>query len=322
MWFKQCRFYQLLEKIPYDAETLEASLLTAEFKPCSALAPVSLGFVPMLDGEDSPLVYAANGFLGMCLRIEERLLPSAVIKDAVDERVKQIQIKEARRVGRKERLTIKDETYIQLLPKAFKRSTYIHAFIDTHHQRLFINCATPSKVEHFTNTLRKAMGSLKIAFPDIVRPARTMTRWVIENTINEEWLIEDSCLLQRSQDEKAKIRLQKQDLFSETVRAHIDDGHEVTQLALTWKEQLRFSLKDDLGFSNIQYLEFIETQRKEYLEEEPAVVFDADFALETALLSDCVQMLMTLLEASGAKVVKHQADVPVGNESEAACVTA
>lgn len=295
MWFKQLRVYKLEEKIAYDAEALEAKVLTAEFKHCSALAPISMGFVSMLPTEGAPLVHAANGFLGLRLRVEERLLPATVVRDATDERVKEIEAKEERRVGRKEKQSIKDDTYLQMLPKAFKRSYYIHGFIDTNRQILMINNVSPAKVELFTNTLRKCIGTLKIIFPETIRPARAMTRWITEQTINQDFVIEDSCLLQQSKDEKAKVRMQKQDLFSETVMAHIDDGHEVTQLSLTWREQIRFTFKSDLALAQIQYLEFIEEQRKEYQDEEIEAVLDADFALESSLLAECYGELLALL---------------------------
>ncbi len=302
MWFKQCRFYQLLESIPYDLEDLEAKALTEEFQSCSPLAPMTIGFVPVIDKENAPLLHAANGFIGMRMRVEERLLPAAVVREAAEARAQEVEDKEGRRVGRKERQMLKDETYLQMLPKAFTHSYYMNAIIDTQNDLLFIDNVSNAKLDLALGLIRKTLGSLKITLPETNRPARLMTKWVLEYEIGEHFVIDESCLLQREKDEKAKVKFTNQDLDAACVKDLINEGHEVTQLVMTYQEQCRFTLKDSLAIGPIQYLEFIDEQRKEYADDERAFQQDADFTLSSQLLRELVSAILALVtEAAHAE---------------------
>ncbi|RCI67150.1 recombination-associated protein RdgC, partial [Pseudomonas aeruginosa] len=68
------------------------------------------GFIPPLGkGEDAPLVHESGGFYLVAARKEERILPGSVVRDALTEKVEEIETAQSRKVYKKERDQLKDE---------------------------------------------------------------------------------------------------------------------------------------------------------------------------------------------------------------------
>ena len=75
-------------------------------------------------------MHASQGFLLIATRKEERILPGSVVKDAVKEKVDEIEAEQMRKVYKKERDQIKDEIIQAFLPRAFIRKSGTFAAID------------------------------------------------------------------------------------------------------------------------------------------------------------------------------------------------
>ena len=101
MWFKQIQYFQLKTGLPYQTEYLEEALANLIFEPCLPSLPIGMGFISPLahqSEEEAPLVHAANGFMMLCLQVEEKILPSTVVRQALQERIKQIELTQKRKV--------------------------------------------------------------------------------------------------------------------------------------------------------------------------------------------------------------------------------
>lgn len=93
--------------------------------------PSSIGWVSPVDEDGAPLVRAVNGCMMLCMQIEEKILPAAVIRQELMDKVKQIESDEGRKVYQKQKLSLKDEITMTLLPRAFSKFTRFYAYIDT-----------------------------------------------------------------------------------------------------------------------------------------------------------------------------------------------
>ena len=122
MWFKNIRAYRLTSPFDLSAEQLGEQLAQRGFLPCAKSQALSLGWVPALGEESGELVHAAGGRLLLKLKREEKLLPSTVVREQLEEKVAAIEAEQARKVYRKERLSLKDEIVQDCLPRAFTRS--------------------------------------------------------------------------------------------------------------------------------------------------------------------------------------------------------
>lgn len=154
MWFKTIRPYRLTERWGLSAEDLEQRLTKRPFVPCRPAQPQSTGWVSALAESAENLVHAAGPYWLLRLKREERLLPTTVVREEVNNRVGQIQLAEGRKVYRKERLTITDEVTQDLLPRAFTRSRSIEALVDERNGWLWINHASAPRAEDVLSVLR------------------------------------------------------------------------------------------------------------------------------------------------------------------------
>lgn len=90
----------------------------------------SLGFIVI---EDDFTFDVQGRAMLCCVQISERILPGAVLREKVNEKVNAMTDREGRRPGKKQIAEIKDDVVLELLPKAFIRRKLIPVmFVDDH----------------------------------------------------------------------------------------------------------------------------------------------------------------------------------------------
>ena len=293
MWFKNAQIFRVLSDLAYDPEALENELKAFAFTDCLPTFSESYGWFNPMGQEGGPLVYAANGYLMICLQFEEKVLPASVVKHELDLKVKEIQDKEERKVGRNEKRDLKDALIYKLRPRAFSRFTKIHAFFDTAGQRLILDSVSASKTEKFIAMLKKSLPNMMVTIPDVKKPRYEMTQWVQNDNTPGELLIQKSCTLQDPQDQQRVIRCQKQNLFSKHIQGLLKEGCEVKQLSLSWNDQIEFALAEDFTLRGLRFGTELLAAAKDDMTETDAQQFDADFVLMTEALSGLVEELMS-----------------------------
>lgn len=284
MWFKSLFPFRFTEPCTLDPEALAGALAQAAFRPCGSQDLVTRGWVAPLGGEGGALVHVAGGYWLLCLQTEDKLLPASVIRAAVDERVAEIEDREARQVRRKEKETLKDEVLLDLLPRAFTRRKRLYAYLDPRGGWLVVN-GTPGKaVDEFTSLLRKAAGSLPIApLRTAAAPAAVLTGWLADAPAH--WTVGDECELRDAGEDGGTVRCKGQDLGSDEIRVHLDAGKQVTRLAIEWQERLSCVLGDDHAVRRLRFLDVVQESLADTKAETLAEELDARFALMTLELA-------------------------------------
>ncbi len=279
MWFRNLQLYRLIETFEHSPESLHAALEQRAFKPCAGLDTYSMGWVPPAGRETTQLVHAANGRIMVCLRREDRILPSAVVREHVEEKAEAIALAESRPVGRKEKQQIKEEVIIDLLPRAFTRSTHMYAYIDPKDGWAVVDSGTAKKAEELLGALRETLGSLRLK-PLAVNnaPASVLTRW-LETSTPAGFELGDECELKEPVDNGGVMRGRRMDLASAEVKSHLDAGMQVAKLAVEWQERIGCVLCDDLGIRRLRFLDLIMEEAADVDAEDALARFDADFAL-------------------------------------------
>ena len=130
MWFKNLQIYRFTKPFELDAETLGQQLGEQAFVPCGNQELERSGWVPPLGRHGSEYVHATNGYLMICAKRQEKLLPAAVINEALEEKAVEIEAREARQMPRKERRALREEVYFSLLPQALARSSLQFAYMN------------------------------------------------------------------------------------------------------------------------------------------------------------------------------------------------
>src|SRR4051812_36342021 len=121
MLLKNLVVYRLTKKRIVKAEDLERKLAAQALQPCGGLAMESRGWLPP-QGEDRYL-YSQNNHWLLTLGVEQKILPSSVVRQAAKDRAAQITAKQGRPVGRKEMRDLRDSITNELLPRALARRT-------------------------------------------------------------------------------------------------------------------------------------------------------------------------------------------------------
>lgn len=291
MWFKNLRLYRLTQDWTHTPEDLNTALGALCFNPCGSLDPIKYGFIEPLGRHGSEYVHVTNGYIMICAKKQEKILPSSVIKEQLEEKILALSEAESRSVGRQERQTMKDELIFSLLPKAFTRSTLDFAYIAPQEKLIVVNSSSAKRAEDLLSKLREALGSLR-CIPMIAKhvPTQTMTQWMQTGETPHQFELGEECELQGGKDGRV-IRCKKQDLTADEIRNHITSGMFVSKIALTWKESIHCIIDDQLAIKRVKFDDVISEKANERNPESKAEQFDADFAIMTGELKNFIAAL-------------------------------
>jgi len=314
MWFKNLRLYCLTKDFDLSPEELAQKLAAFQFQPCSSYDRSRVGWVSPVpqaaiepaaevdeDGElvesseaqdkEPPLTLAVGGYILLCAQYQDRLLPASVVRDATEEKVAELEQRQARKIYRKEKRQIAEDMEAQLLPQAFTRNQQIYAYIAPQDNLLVVNAASAPRAEELVNLLRESLGSLPVALPDTQRsPSDVMTRWLQNQKTTDNFQLDEDCELYNPLDGSNVIRCKGQDLSGDEIAAHLEAGKQVKTLGVTWNNLLACVIADDLVIKRLRFEEMRE-ESENFAGETAAQKMDQEFALMTLELSNFFKAL-------------------------------
>ena len=262
MWYKNAIIYLLPDGWQLEAGFAE-KLEQAAFTPCMGLDWFSEGFAPPTPFS-SDFVFTAQNSNRVCLKHEEKVLPSATVRDLVHEKVAEIQEAEARNVWYEEKQRLKDQITDDLLPRALTQSRRTEAIFDTERGFLLVNEASDKRAEQMLIKLREALGGLKVAMPHTREsPASLMTEWLLQGHAEGGFELGYNVLLQGVGDVVPKVKISKKDLTTAEVIKHAQNGMQVVELELEWREQISFTLTKDFTLKRIQFLDVLQEEEEQ-----------------------------------------------------------
>ena len=295
MWFKNIRAYRLTSPFTLTPEQLAGQLAQRAFAPCAKSQALALGWVPPLGGEDGELVHAAAGRMLVKLKREEKLLPSTVVRELLDEKVAEIETGQARKVYRKERLNLKDEIIQDCLPRAFTRSASVYAYVDTRANWVFVDAASATRAEELLNLLRECIGTFPVLLPQVnSAPVAVMTGWLLHRNLPQDFELGQECELREPGEEGGVVRCRGVDLLSEEVETHLHAGKQVARLSLGWDERLQLVLAEDLCLRRLKFADELMKENEDIAEGDEAARMDADFALMADAIGTLQERILTL----------------------------
>jgi recombination associated protein RdgC len=295
MWFKNVRAYRLTSPFQLTPEQLDVQLRSGLFEPCGSTQSLALGWAPPLGPETETLVHAAAGRFLICMKREEKLLPATVVREMVTERVEKIEQEEGRKVYRKERLTLKDEITLDCLPRAFTRSSLVHAYIDTRENWIFVDSASAGRAEELLNLLRDNLGSFPLLLPQVNHsPVSTMTNWLVHRNVPEGMSLSGDCEMRELTEEGGVVRCRGVEMPGEEVDVHLQAGRQVVRLGLDWDERLSFTLAEDLCLRRLKFADELVAENEDLADDDPLARIDADFELMASAVTELQNRVMTL----------------------------
>ncbi|WP_439287431.1 recombination-associated protein RdgC [Lonepinella sp. BR2357] len=290
-WFKNAIIYRLTKNLDWSDSTLQQSLTANEYHPCSQSDMSKFGWTKPL--RESEALYFSNGKqILLVAHKEDKILPSPVIKQELDERVRQLEEKENRKLKKTEKQALKDDVVAILLPRAFSKHQQTAIWINTETNLIYVNVASYKRAEDALALLRKSLGSLPVvplAFAN--EPAIVMTDWLVQQKIPTFFTALDEGEL-KAADNQGIIRCKNQDLESEEILSHLQKDKFISKLLLEWEDHLRFVLHDDGTLKRLKFADNIREKNDDILKEDVAQRFDADFLLMTGELAKLTEHLL------------------------------
>lgn len=298
MWFKSLLIYRFTKPFTLSPEEIHEKLGEREFSPCGSQEMSTSGWVKPLGQQGSELVHVTNGCIMVCSQRQEKVLPAAVVNEALEEKVLTLREQEDRKPSRKERVDMKEELIFEMLPRAFARSRKQYAYIDPANGWLIVDGASHKRAEELIVLLRECLGSMPVIPVAAKNTAHhTMTHW-LKTTAPASFELGGECELIDAADETAVIRCKNQDLASKEILNHIDSGMLVSKLALNWSESLDFMVDDQLTIKRLRFSDLILEKAGDIYTDTAAEQFDVDFSIMSAELA---RFIPALLEAFGGE---------------------
>lgn len=253
MWFKNLQIFQLKDTENFSSADLIAKLPEHPLRECGSQDEFTFGWMPLIRNSEQWSVAS-----DLCLLIragkEEKVLPSAVVREELEAKVSEIEVVEGRKVGRKEKADIKEELVFSLRPKAFAKRTDIWAYIDLKAKLLVLNSTNAGMTEQLFKLLQTTLGSFPmVPLQAQASPAMVMTDWLMKNDVPASLETGDECEIEDSSEDKAKIRFKSLEPLSEDVTRHLEQGMSVKSLAFRWTDKMSFVLNSDLTLKKVKF---------------------------------------------------------------------
>lgn len=299
LWFKNVIIYRLNRDITLSADEMEKQLSAVAFTPCGSQDLSRTGWVSPMGSHSDALTHSVNGQILLCARKEEKMLPSSVIKQALEAKIEKLEAEQHRKLKKTEKDTLKDEVLHTLLPRAFSRFSQVWLWLDTVNNLIMVDAASAKKAEDTLALLRKTLGSLPVVPLTLQNPIElTLTEWVRSGDVPAGFTLQDEAELKAILEDGGVIRCKKQDLVSDEIAVHIEAGKLVTKLALDWQERIQLVLAEDGTIKRLKFADTLREQNDDIDREDFAQRFDADFILMT---SELAALTVNLVEALGGE---------------------
>jgi recombination associated protein RdgC len=295
MWFRNLQLYRLTPGLKLDPENLAGRLAKHPLTPCGGLERQRIGWLPIHDEDD--YVYHQNGQMLIALGIEEKLLPSSVVKQAAEEKIAEIAEAEGYRPGAKRRKEIREQIEDDLLPRAFVKRATVFAWIDPVSGWLAVDAASATKAEALIKLLGETAPDLVVKLPHTqLSPGAAMTGWLAEGDAPSGFSIDRDCELRLPGEDRATVRYVRHALDGEEIGEHIAAGKQATRLGLTWADRVSIVLTEKLEIKRLQFLDILKEQSEQA--EDAEAMFQIEFALMTGELA---KLITDLVEALGGE---------------------
>lgn len=286
MWFKNLYLYKLQQDFPLSAEELHERLEMRPFAGCSKEQRESSGWVPPLGRQSEVLAHGSNGYLLLTMAHQERMLPSSVIREELDERVAEIEDRDSRKVSSREKKDLREQIEFELLPRAFTRTRMLDAWIDPQGAWMVVNTSSASQAERLTGLLRKTIDSLPVVTPETKSsPTHLMTQWLTDGILPAPFELGEECEMRSQGDDQGVAVFKKHELLSDEVQSNLDSGKLVSKLMLTWDNKISFMLTDSLQLKRLKFLDVFDEQLDEHDPQSHAEHKDIEFTLMTGEVS-------------------------------------
>lgn len=286
-----------------NPQLLASRLKEFEFKECGTTQKRSIGWGNIDDKLIPHLIFQSDGKTLIRYLIEEKILPTSVIKRVMAQETDKKEKLLDRPLRKTEKDALKDDICARLLPQAFSKYSTLNVIIFYKEKLIVIDTASVKQAENALSLLRKTIGSLPVT-PLIPRASiegsnlgidldAILTSWVKDQTLLPAgFTILDELEMHSLLEDGGIIKCKKENLSKDEIQNHLtQDDKIVTKLALRYKDLISFNLLENYQFKNIKFDDSVFTEAEE--QEDKRVKFDTEFVLATSNLIEAVNAIQS-----------------------------
>lgn len=271
---------------------LEKSLKKHALKPCGPLEMQARGWVSPFGRGEKALSHQIGHYLLLTLGLEDKLLPPAVVNEALADKLEALEEDRGKKVGGRERKRLKDEVLMDLLPRAFSRPGRLSGYFDLKRGWAVFDTSSPKAAEQFLTILRATLGSfVAIPLDPEESPRNMMTGWLTGAKLPQGFELGNECELKDPADTGAVVRAKKLELDSAEIREHLKSGKQASMLGLVVDERTGFVLAEDLTLRKLKFLDLATEELENTERDDARAELDARFALMTLTLEPTLHRL-------------------------------
>ncbi len=266
MWFKSAQIYGLkltaeqLALLRDDAK-MEEILQQKAFRPCMAQELSTIGFAPLFGKLSEQMSFSQGNHRFLRLLEETKLLPSSVIKVALEDEISKKESALGRELHKNEIQTLKTAITGQLLERAFSSQREMLVCINFEQGYALVSVSSAKRAERAIAMLREAFGGTfpaKHYQPRCVVEDR-LTSWIENQELPQVFTLGCDAILKSIDDLGGTVRVSRDDLSSEEILGHIKAGKVITELQVLFEDDISLVLTSDLVLKRMrpedQYLE-------------------------------------------------------------------
>jgi len=301
MLFRNLYLLRFEGEFSYDTDGLTERLALRPLRSCGQAEARTSGWVSPFGRRSEVLVHGSQDCLLFAAGREEKLLPGSVVREALEEKLDELEVRDGFRPRGKRRRELKEDIEHSLLSRAFVRNQRTLAYIDRKSRWLLIDVSSSGRAEEVTGLLRDCLGSVGVKLPtDPIQLAARMTRWIGDGRItgkddNAGFEFGEDVDLQDPKQSSSVVRCRGQELTADTIRAHVTSGKQVVSLGLVWRERISVTLTADGHLKRVKFLDVISEQLDDIDTEDERAELDAAFAISVLELRHLLEDLGKLM---------------------------
>jgi recombination associated protein RdgC len=294
MWIKNAKIFNLNQDFKIDSDKLSEHLQDDKLKPCGPQDISSQGWLsPFKTGEMMCLQSGDAQLFNM--GAEEKVVPSTVINQRLDEAVTAIQKETGNKVGRKQKADIKQEILFDILPTALTKIKKTAAYIDNKLNLLVVDASSTPQAENLVSQIRQTLGSFKAqAYGSSSGMATIMTKWITDGNAPNNFTFGNFLVLETLDEAKSVIRAKNVNFNTDEMQRHVDNGYLVTQIGLTYKDRIDFILTHEFGIKSIKFSDIVQDELDLEIIESEEQLLDSRFTIASLELRELLTSLLEL----------------------------
>jgi len=262
IWLKNLTCFQIKE-FPKGAtaDFLSEKMQAQRYTAIGSLEREAHGFTNAFGGES--LVRAVGDVFWLQVKSVHKLLPGSVVKRALEERVAQIEEREARKVGKKEKKLLKEEVIDEMMPTAHTTESLTTAVIDPIAGHILVGAGSAKKAERVVGMLIKCLSELQTAmmlFEESVVTKMSDLLLSEDEYAATAFTADSALVLKGTGSPAATVRFAKHNLTVPEVKAHLTAGLRPTSMEMTWDDKITFTLTEAFVLKKLAFLDLVQEE--------------------------------------------------------------